>query len=296
MTSEPNPEPELVAIVLPTLFAGPATDASARDKVIIDVARDWQRMGVWAHMVEIHGMMHGIVEGRLTEIIGRIAAAGEQVGLASTCCRDAHRWLVQPENNISRPIASRSLAEMAGYYSLSAAHGLGNVTLRTLLLDPSAAAVLNKKYKGAAGFPPFTDERDAWRPLSANLVGALQDAADATQKEAARSLVGILADLVHDPRWVALDNRRSTDFHRWRPQSVTGGVPQRNPWDSQPNGQRVMSVMVSNGYIVPDHEALVSEADEALATLAMSMQQWLDLFPHVTQGLGVPLFAIPEGQ
>ena len=106
--------------------------------------------------------------------------------------------------------------------------------------------------------------------------------------------MGILAELIVDPRWIALDNRRSTDFHRWRPQSVAGGVPQTNPWEPLPNGQHVMTVRVSNGYTVPDDEALVREADHALDALADAMDQWLEQFPLVTRDLGVPLFATME--
>lgn len=294
MADDPKEQGRLVAIVLPTLFAGPATDASVRDKRIIETAQEWQKMSVWAHMVEIHGMTHGIPEGRLTETIGRMAATGEQLGLASTCSRDARRWLAQPSDTISGPIAARSLAEITGYYTLSSGHGLANITLRTLLLDVSAAASLNAKYKEAAGFPPFTDDRAAWRPLSHQLVEALRNAAQVVQQPTVSSLVGVLADLVTDPRWIALEARRGADFHRWRPQSIAGGVPQKSPWSQLPHGQRSMTVGISNGFVPPDHEALVTEADDALDALTAAMDEWMALFPSATRDLGVPLFATEE--
>lgn len=260
----------------------------------METSRERQKMGVWAQMVEIHGMTHGLPEGRLTEMVGRIAAAGEQLGLASTCSREAHRWLAQPEDDVSRPIAARSLAEMTGYYALTAAHGLGNITLRTLLLNNAAAASINAKYKKAEGFPPFTDDREAWRPLNPSLVEALDVAAQAVRQATVTALVGVLADLVHDPRWIALEGRRNIDFHRWRPQSVAGGVPQENPWVALPAGQRMMTVRVNNGYVVPDHEALIMEADDALGALAASMDRWLEQFAHATRDLGVPLFTTSD--
>jgi hypothetical protein len=42
--------------------------------------------------------------------------------------------------------------------------------------------------------------------------------------------------LTKDPRWVALTSRRHVDFHRWRPQSVAGGVATFNPGNRPPTG------------------------------------------------------------
>lgn len=77
-----------------------------------------------------------------------MASAGEQLGLAGTCEQDARRWL-DPDGR--RPpgwqMAPRALAEITGYYALGAAHGLANVTLRTLLCDRAAAQVINDAFK-----------------------------------------------------------------------------------------------------------------------------------------------------
>jgi hypothetical protein len=127
---------EVVSLVLPTLFSGVAWGPwSEPYPATVQTALEWQNIGVHATWSEMHGATHGLPKGRLSELIGRIAATGEQLGLAWTCEQDMRRWL---DSSAQKPttwsVAARALAEITGYYAISAGHGLANVTLRTLLV------------------------------------------------------------------------------------------------------------------------------------------------------------------
>ncbi|MGZ0213304.1 MAG: hypothetical protein ACKVI4_12610 [Actinomycetales bacterium] len=282
----------VVAVVPQTLFAGPATPPRPRDEHIIEVSRETQKLGVHAVFFELHGANHGLPRGRLSEVLGRAASAGEQLGLASATSRDAHRWLAQSDQSLIQQVASRALAEITGYYTLSAAHGLGNVTLRALLTNKVSAAVVNEMYPRAQGFMPFSDNREAWVVLGARLVKTIEAAAATVGGADISALVNAVVSLQSDPRWTALEQRRGIDFHRWRPQSIDGGVRTQNPWQDLGNGQFSISTPQDN--IVPDHEALVREADEALDALAEAMDKWQEALPMAMRDLGVPIFKVGD--
>lgn len=291
--AEPDDGGRIVALILPSFSSGKVSPATARQSSVMDVSTEWQKMGANAHLAEIHGMLNGLEEGRLTEIIGRIAAAGEQLGLASTSSRDANGWLESDRSPASVAVAARALAEITGYYSIGAAHGLGNITLRLLKLDPRSAAVVDAAYPGAKGFLPFSEHRDAWLPFNSRLAATSRDAADEIGDVNVDALVDAVVSLADDERWIALSGQRGEDFHRWRLQTISGGVPKESPWTHLDGGGRQMTVRIGNGYIPPDHANLVREADDALDALADSMRTWLDLLPAAMRGLGAPVFVVP---
>ena len=290
MTTTPEDDASVVAAVLLTLFSGTVNPVTPNDTAIIEAAKQWQMMGTRAGTAEIRGMLNGIPEGRLTEIFGRIASAGEQLGLAMTCSRDANGWLVSSGKEQSRAIAAKALAEMTGYYALSAGLGLANITLRTLLLHPSAARVINAKYKKAKGFPPFTDKREAWLPLDSDLVVTLQQAAEEVNQQNVTSLINIVAELKGDIGWTTLVSRRDIDYHKWRPQNVSRAVQQQSPWEPSEDGGRVMHVRSRPAAMLPDYRGAVMEADQGLGALSSAMDNWLRFFPTSIREVGVPIF------
>lgn len=109
MTTTPEDDASVVAAVLLTLFSGTVNPVTPNDTAIIEAAKQWQMMGTRAGTAEIRGMLNGIPEGRLTEIFGRIASAGEQLGLAMTCSRDANGWLVSSGKEQAGPSPRRHL-------------------------------------------------------------------------------------------------------------------------------------------------------------------------------------------
>lgn len=151
---------------------------------------------------------------------------------------------------------------------------------------------MNRMYPRAQGFAPFSDDREAWVVLSPRLVTALEAAAAAVGGAGISELVNAVASLRQDPRWTALEQRRGVDFHRWRPQSIDGGVRTQNPWQDLGNGQFSISAPQDN--VVPDHQALVREADEALDALADAMDKWQEALPRAMRDLGVPIFKVGD--
>jgi hypothetical protein len=254
---------EVSALVLPTLSSGvdPGPWPQPRPPTV-ETALEWQNTGVHATWSELHGATHGLTKGRLSELIGRIAAAGEQLGLAWTCEQDMRRWLDPSAPKGHRfSVSARALAEITGYYAISAGHGLANVTLRTLLVHPLAAAVIdNKDNKRAEGFEPFSNIRFAWVPLNQPVAELLQKAAEVVDKPTVRRLADRVLDLTKDPRWVALSNRRDVDFHRWRPQSVAGGVATSNPWEQAADGSSKLTMYGTSQHQPPDAGRLIQEA------------------------------------
>ncbi len=256
-------------------------------------AINWQELGAHAQWAELHGATKGAVEGRMSELMGRAAVGGEQLGLAWTLDQELQRWdIIGAAGHSGRSMATRALAEMCGYYLLAAAHGLGNLTVRTLMLSRPAAAVLNIKLSSAKGFPPFSEDRAAWPPLNSKMASAAKYAALASGEGAAVDLAQVILDLLAAPRWIALVNRRDTDFHRWRPQGLpTGGVPQRSLWDRPQPGTRILSGGASF-YDPVDHEELCRIAGDALDELGEAMKKWLDMWSAVLAALGVGVFKV----
>jgi hypothetical protein len=139
-------EPELAAMVLRSLFSGDKWVASSDTTHLEEVALDWQSCGRKSSGVEIHALLSGAPHGRGLELVGRVAAAGEQFGLAGTCLLEAQRWQRAPDRGPRENMAIRALAEMSGYYATATGHGLVNVTLRTLLLSSVSADAINDIY------------------------------------------------------------------------------------------------------------------------------------------------------
>lgn len=270
---------ELSAVLLHSLFRAPAHSWPEPLPLAAATAVAWQDLGPFAQVAEVLTVPRGVVAGRVAEVLGRAASAGEQLGLAWTCEQDATRWLNSGRRRpLGWQVAARALGEMTSYYALAAAHGLGNVTLRTLLVHRPAAEVVNRRYPKAKGFAPFTDKPQAWVVLDQQLVDAAQAAAVAAGQDTVTDLVDAVGDLVRDPAWQALTRRRNVDFHRWRPQSVRGGAATSNPWDHDATGIS-LSVGTSTGHRPPDPHAVVQEASQGLAVLAQAMHRWRRAWP-----------------
>lgn len=165
-----------------------------------DTAIDWQEICVHAEWAELHGAQRCVVEGRMSELFGRAAVAGEQLGLAWTLDQELQRWYASEDEHPGLSMATRALAEMCGYYLLAAAHGLGNITVRTLMLSPGPATALKAKRPKAKGFPPFSQEPAAWPPLNAHLAGDVMDAARISGEGAVVDLGQVLVDYSARPR------------------------------------------------------------------------------------------------
>ncbi|SOC50971.1 hypothetical protein SAMN05660748_3700 [Blastococcus aggregatus] len=257
----------------------------------VETAIEWQKTGVHATWSEMHGATHGLPKGRLSELIGRVAATGEQLGLAWTCEQDMRLWLdPSAPTGDRRSTSARALAEITGYYAISAGHGLANVTLRTLLVHPDAAAIINKDNKSAQGFAPFSSVPAVWVPLNEKVAKLLKAAALPVGQPSVDRMVDYVLTLTGHPHWQALTSRRHVDFHRWRPQSVVGGVATHNPWEEGADGSSTLTMYGSSQHQPPETQELIDEASAGLAVLAETMADWMAAWPAALRELGVPVF------
>jgi hypothetical protein len=274
---------------------GTALPAVPDDRLPVQqVALEWQQLGARAQFLELHGYTRGAPEGRISELVGRCASCGEQLGLAWTMDQELQRWLVAGRAEPGFAMACRALAEMCGYFLLSAAHGLANLTVRTLTLSPDADAVLRRHRPKAAGFQPFSDRRDAWPPLTGKLAEETIEAARTTRMSSVVELCEVLVDLTADSDWRAVEQRRHGDYHRWRPQGLpSGGVPTRSLWTRPSPGVMRLSGS-AHFYELVDIDEVVGVVGRGLRTLADAMRTWYAAWPVALRDLGVPLFKIED--
>lgn len=296
-SAEEPADKRLASMILRT-FAPPAeasTLAEHTRQEIAETAHEWQEIGTWADWLELHGSSLGVPPDTLHELAGCVAAAGEQLGLAWTSEQDTQRW--QTVSSDGKPMAIRALADIRAYFSLGAAHGMGNATLRTLFLAGEATDAITRAPGNFRPYPPFSGDRKAWPTFNANLVRALEAGAAATNEARVIDHVAILRMLVDDPRYTALVERRGMDFHRWRPQGLPGGsgVPQASLWKKS-DGARSLSF---GGGFPPDALAdpdLVSAiATNGMVAIAETMKLWLDRWPDAMAALGVKVWKTSEG-
>lgn len=293
-----DPPRVFVAMVLPTLSSGQRVAPSEALQRAFRVALEWQTRGQDADLAEAGAVSTmGAAPGRVFELIGRVAAAGEQLGLAGTCLLEAEGWLnsdaVQHTPGAT-DMAVRALAEMVGYYALSTAQGLINVTLRTLLASPHGPKKADtiQQYRRAAALPPFTPDRKAWIFFNKDAVKWLRSVVAITDDPTVTQWFDPVAQLLDDDRWTALTNRRHEDFHRWRPQSLSTGVEPRSPWEPDPGGGATLSIggIGSGSYQPVAPQVLVDEAAAAVGALTTVMETWMLLWPRTLNNLGCPIF------
>jgi len=186
---------------------------------------------------------------RLLEIMGVMGGMGEQLALAWTFEQDVQRFVAtssgrEPEH---QRMIQRALAEASGHFVLGAAHSLGNLVLRLLLLNDGAATFLatTKPYRRANGFPPFSDAYASWLTFNSDLLNLLQATAATGGNRFMTSAVEAVKALHASDRFRALDNRRGMDYHRRRPQSVEHASPRREAITTA-NGVRTMTMFGSS--------------------------------------------------
>src|SRR5690349_7829576 len=75
---------DIVALALPSIFISDvSTKAPEPAPEVAEVAMAWQKLALYQETVE-SAVLKGVQPGRMAEIVGRAAAAGEQLSLAWT--------------------------------------------------------------------------------------------------------------------------------------------------------------------------------------------------------------------
>lgn len=288
-------EGPVVAAVVGTLSPGdvgtPFTDA---DRTRAMVPQNWQMLGALYKWAEVHGVSNGLPHGYVADLLGRAAAAGEQLGLAFAALRDAEVWrdtVAEPASASRRNIAGRAIAEASGLWAVSAGHAAVNVVARVVRIHSNAAS-LDKKL-GWVGLPaPFDSGRPANLSLNAETVKHILAAAQRTGEVDLVELVEPLAGLTKSAAWAALVARRDAGYHRLRPQSIEGGVPSQNPWAAdQTAGTLTLSVSTFSDYLPPALEDVVAETEAGYEVLSAAMSEVHDRLPAALGAAGVPHLA-----
>lgn len=295
--SEPESKGPVVAAVVGTLLPGdvgkPFTDA---DRIRAMVSHDWQMLGAQYEWAEIHGVSKGLPHGYFADLLGRAAAAGEQLGLAFAALRDAEVWrdtATEPATANHRNIAGRAVAGASGLWAVSAGHAVVNVVARVVRIH-SKAAGLDVKLSWTGLPAPFDSGRLANLSLNPETVKYILAAARQTGKVALADLVEPLDDLVKSAAWAALAARRDAGYHRLRPQSIEGGVPSVNPWATdQAAGTLTLSVSTFSDYVPPVLEEVVTETHAGYEALSSAMRDVHDRLPEALRAAGVPIWRTP---
>jgi hypothetical protein len=283
-------------MVLMSLVPGHTNvDPTERDVAVSRVALELQKtamapsllsMATWWHVGEW-------AVDRMTEVVGRIGSAGEQLALALAASRDARRWLDGKARPVDEVVAVRAHAEMETYWALGAAHGLGNVLLRMLALHPEARAVVDVAYKKAGGFEPFSEDQAAWESFGPRLTQVARNAAAAVDSPALGRVLDAFEALANSEAWVALLQLRGENFHRWRPQSVPGGTAKRSAIEPSGGGEGMMiTAGTGPSNIAPDHRLLLQQADAGLDALVAAADVLDRNFHRTINELGLAIFQV----
>lgn len=295
LVMDEKPKGVVAAAVVGTLAPGdggkPFTDADRKRAM---VPHDWQMLGAHYQWAEIHGVTKGLPYGYFSDLLGRAAAAGEQLGIAFAALRDAEVWRdseAEPHTSTRRSISGRAMAEASGLWAVSAGHAAVNVVARVVRLHPAAATGLDRKL-GWAGFPiPFDSGRSANLSLNVQTVKTIRTAASQAAESALAELVQPLCELAEDVAWAALVARRDAGYHRLRPRSIEGGVPSGSPWVAdKTSGSMTLSVSTFSEYAPPALEDVVHETQAGYDSLALAMKQVHDRLPAALSAAGVPIW------
>jgi len=294
VVSQQKPKGPVVAAVVGTLSPGdvgkPFTDA---DRTRAMVPHDWQMLGAQYEWAEVHGVSKGLPYGYFADLLGRAAAAGEQLGLAFAALRDAEVWRdapAEPTSATRRNIAGRAIAEASGLWAVSAGHAAVNVVARVVRIH-SKAAILDTKLHWTGLPAPFDSGRRANLSLNAETVKYIMSAARQTCEAALMDLVEPLDALTKSTAWTALTARRDAGYHRLRPQSIEGGVPSESPWTTdQPAGTLTLSVGTFSDYLPPVLEDVVAETQAGYDALSLAMNNVHNHLPAALRAAGVPIW------
>jgi hypothetical protein len=176
-------------------------------------------------------------KGRLYELAGYMAGAGEQLGLACLADHEFNQWAsvdlssAPSHEKVAAEMAQRALAELESYYVIGVGHALANMTGRVLALDPDLHEHLADAKYIKTTFTPFSNARQDWLSMNSNVACALQKAAAKSSIPSFACLADPAAELADSKPWREPDEVRGEHFHRWRSQSIgMTGAPKSSPW------------------------------------------------------------------
>lgn len=278
-----------------SLSSGIQVEESALDSQVRKVAVDFQRVGVDAAFSEMQSVVNGIEQNRATELVGKIAAAGEQLALAGAALRDVRAW--QSQDGPNAAVAGRALAEVVAYFAYGAAHGLINSTARLFAMESRSREVFSKQargWKSNEGFPPFGTKSGHWISFNSTSIESIRKATQ--HHPEAVGLIDTLSTLHADSAWTVMVDRRHNDFHRWRPQTSSAGVAPVSQWRDVGDGVQSLVVYEGNVYSPEPAATFATEASQGLESLTKAMESWLALYPAASEQVRTFALAAKYGE
>lgn len=293
MTQEEPRGPVHAALIGTLSPDGGGKSFSQADRQRMKVPHDWQLLGAQHEWADLHGVAKGLPPGYIHDLLGRAAAAGEQLAIAFAALRDAEVWRdtdEEPDGDTRRSMSGRAMAEMCGIWAVSAGHAAINVVARVVRIHGDAKKLETKL--GWATFPkPFDSGRSANLSVNPETVKHLIGAARQTGEIALVELIEPFGVLVKDGNWLALVARRDAGYHRLRPQSISGGVPSESSWQvDHVTGDLTISVAEYNAHVPPKLEKVVAEVEAGYEALSRAMREVHGRLPRALVATGVPLW------
>lgn len=299
------PHASVVAVVTPRIAVPgtaeklPSTVDDSRHRSVATQALEWQQLGASALIWELAATVQGAEEARAYSLAGQIAAVGEQLGLAYGAGVEVALWqeirVSQPEPRPEYEMGLRAMAETQSYFTMGSGHGLANVALYSLAMQPPLLAALQVAFRRRTTpppFPPISNDRADWIYMNRRDVLRLQQVAHGFGSREAEELIEVVVDFADSDAWKDLVERRGEDFHRWRPQSHgLVGVAKASPWRHD-QGTRALGIGPMSNYTETQGLAdeVAATADRAMLRLAEGMDDYLKRFVAASPHLRGPRF------
>lgn len=182
------------------------------------VASDWQTTSAYAHFWEV-ALVPRVQPGRVNELVGLIAAGGEQLGLALAGVVEAELWNIFRRDHPPDPgtfrgrvlvaaqeMTQRAMADSATYYLLATGHTVANVTARALALDTQLHPLLLDAL--GTWCPVGSQDAQDWLSLNRDSVRRLRRVAKTAAVPELRMLGQPTSALLLSPDWRELDQLR----------------------------------------------------------------------------------------
>lgn len=137
-------------------------------------------------------------------------------------------------------------------------------------------------------FPPYSDNRKDW--IQVSRIHGVQSVAKLCAHRDMASVVTPIVDLADSAEWMALEDSRGQDFHRWRPQTAGLRGAAVGAFGAVLSGG-TKSYSLSGGYLLGSDVATKLAADswatttDAMAEICKAMGRFEPAFLHPIERL-----------
>lgn len=209
---------------------------------LAEECRQWQHLRSAGDLWEFNSLKAGRPDS-WREIAQLMGSVGESVVLAAGAEVEVEmlrRAITSGRVDHKCALAQRFFAEGESHLLLGAAHRLGNICLRALMLAPGYPWAVKLDRIPDRPVEPYSDARQDWIPFSAT--PQLRRLSSKSGYPSLIRLAGIVTTLKSSPAWGEMERQRDLDFHRAREESPVATGTSRSPaWKRTGPGQRTLS-------------------------------------------------------